>query len=162
MEVRAAEDESRRWKAVAMGFDRLLADFGLDHEGRRRVVAGAREAFGREFSTGPVVRRRLAKRLRAERADLETLLGVSTEDAARFAEMDRVFRERSARTAEVVREYRRLDASGALECPLDEVLHSFAHMHANRMLPASARAQEFVIHDFLSRTYRSLMARSSR
>lgn len=159
--VRAAEDEGVRWKAVAMGFDRLLADFGLDYEGRQRVVAGAREAFGREFSAGPAVRRRLAKRLRAERADLEALLGGDVGDDDRFAELDRVFRKRSARTKEVVREYQRLDESGALECPLDEVLRSFTHMHANRMLPASARAQEFVIHDFLSRTYWSLVARSN-
>ena len=160
--VRAADDESLRWKAVAMSFDRLLADFGLDHDGRQQVVAGAREAFGREFGVGPALRRRLAKRLRAQRADLEALLGGDAGGDARFAELDRLLRERSARTTEVVPEYRRLERSGALECPLDEVLRSFTHMHANRMLPASARAQELVIHDFLSRTYRSLVARSGR
>ena len=160
--VRAAEDENLRWKAVAMGFDRLLADFGLHHEGRRRVVAGARESFGREFGAGPALRRRLAKRLRAERADLEAVVVGDAGGDARFAELDRVFRERSARTTEVVREYRQLQETGALECPLDEVLRSFTHMHANRMLPASARAQELVIHDFLSRTYRSLKARARR
>lgn len=160
--VRNTEDESLRWKAVAMGFDRLLTDFGLDHEGRRRVVAGARESFGREFGAGPATRRRLATRLRAERADLEALLAGDVGDDARFAELDRVFRERSARTTGIVREYRRLEETGSLECPLDEVLRSFTHMHANRMLPASAGAQELVIHDFLTRTYRSLMARRGK
>lgn len=157
--VQSSGDESLRWKAVAMGFDRLLADFGLEYEGRERVVAAARETFGREFGVGPVVRRRLAKRLRPERADLEALVTGDGEHAASFRELERVFRERSTRTAEIVGEFRRLDEAGELKCPLDELLRSLMHMHANRVFPASARAQELVIHDFLSRTYRSLVAR---
>ena len=160
--VHSGGDESLRWKAVAMGFDRLLRDFGRDYEGRERVVAAARETFGREFGVGPVVRRRLAKRLRPERADLEALVTGNGEHGASFHELERVFRERSERTAEIIGEFRRLDGAGALTCPLDELLRSLTHMHANRVFPASARAQELVIHDFLSRTYRSLTARARR
>ena len=160
--VQSGGDESLRWKAVAMGFDRLLADFGRDYEGREGVVAAARETFGREFGVGPVVRRRLAKRLRPERADLEALVTGNGEGATAFRELDLVFCERSARTAEIIGEFRRLDEAGALACPLDDLLRSLTHMHANRMFAASARAQELVIHDFLSRTYRSLMARARR
>lgn len=160
--VRSGGDESLRWKAVAMGFDRLFADFGRDYEGRERVVAAARETFGQEFGVGSVVRRRLAKRLRPERADLEALVTGNGERTASFRELEPVFRERSARTADIIGEFRRLDEAGELRCPLDELLRSLTHMHANRVFPASARAQEFVIHDFLSRTYRSLMARARR
>ena len=153
------EDEALRWKAVAMGWDRLLADFGLDYAGRERVVTAARESFGREFRVGPAVRRRLAKRLRAVRRDLEGLMTGNTDHHALFAGFDRVFRQRSEETTDVVRRLRDLEEAGDLGCPLDELLRSFTHMHANRLFPASARAQELVIHDFLSRTYRSLIAR---
>ena len=157
--VEAAGDEGLRWKAAAMGFDRLLADFGLDHSGRERVVSGAREAFGREFGVGPAVRRGLARRLRAERSGLLALVEGPTDGP--LAELDGVLRDRSASTVEIVKEFRRLEEAGNLECPLDELLRSLTHMMANRLLPASARAQELVIHDFLSRTYRSLAARGS-
>ena len=156
------ENEALRWKAVAMGWDRLLADFGLDYEKRERVVAGAREAFGREFRVESAGRRRLAKRLRAERRELEALVTELSEDAAVLRRVDRILRERSENTHQIVSEFRNLAEAGELECPMDELLRSFTHMHANRMLPASARAHELVIHDFLSRTYRSLHARAPR
>ncbi|MDE2754070.1 MAG: lantibiotic dehydratase [Gemmatimonadota bacterium] len=160
--VEAATDENLRWKAVAMGFDRLLADFGLDYAERERVVGSARESFAHEFRVGTAVRRRLAKRLRRERGDLEALVVGTGEEVPRLAAFHGLFRDRSARTTRIVRAYRQLDQAGDLECPLDEVLRSLTHMHANRVFPASARAHELVIHDFLSRTYRSLIARARR
>lgn len=155
-------DEGLRWKAVAMGWDRLFKDFGLSYDERERVVAGLRESFGREFRVGPAARRRLAKRLRAERRDLEALVTGNWGDSARFAEFDGLLRQRSGASGEIVRQFRDLDESGDLGCPLDELLRSLTHMHANRLFPASARPQELVLHDFLSRTYRSLVARAKR
>ena len=160
--VESTGDENLRWKAVAMGFDRLLRDFGLDHAGREQVVGDARDSFGREFHIGAGVRRRLAKRLRAERRGLETLVSGVIEGDARLAAIDQFFRDRSVHTAATVQEFRQLDNDGNLECPLGDVLRSLTHMHANRMFAASARAQELVIHDFLSRTYRSLVVRGKR
>ena len=155
-------EEGLRWKAVAMGFDRLLADFGLDYEHRERVVTGARESFGREFHVGAAVRQRLAKRLRSERKAVEAVVTEVFQSGSPFAELDGAFGERSADAAEIVSEFRRLDEAQGLGCSLDELLRSLTHMHANRMLPSSARAHELVIHDFLSRTYRSLRARTQR
>ena len=152
------EDETLRWKAVAMGWDRLLVDFGLDYEGRERVVAGARASFGREFRIGTAARRRLAKRLRAERSALLDLVSGGSERGA-FGDFEAVFRRRSVDSERIVRGFRRLEEAELLRCPLDELLRSLTHMHANRIIPASARAHELVIHDFLSRTYRSLRAR---
>lgn len=155
-------EDDLRWKAVAMGWDRLLADFGLDYDGRERVVSEAREAFGREFRVDRTVRRRLAKRLRVERRDLEALVTGNSPESVRFAAFDGVLRRRSEATREITRRFRQLEKDGDLECPLDELLRNLMHMHANRVFPASARAQELVIHDFLSRTYRSLKARIER
>ncbi len=158
--VAAAGDENLRWKAVAMGCDRLLADFGLDHEARERVVSNAREAFGQEFGVGPAARQRLAKRLRTERSGLLALVS-GTPRAGPLGELDAAFRKRSEQTADIAREFRRLDEAGALLCSRDDLLRSLTHMAANRLLASSARAQELVIHDFLSRAYRSLIARAA-
>lgn len=155
-------DEPLRWRAVAMGWDRLLADFGLDYERKERVVTRARESFGKEFRVGPAARRRLARRLRAEREKLEALVAVHSGDNSRLAIFDRVFKQRSEATGDIVRQFRQRDEAGELECPLDELIRSLTHMHANRIFPMSARMHELVIHDFLSRTYRSLIARSRR
>ena len=160
--VESTGDENLRWKAAAMGFDRLLRDFGLDHAGRERVAGDARDSFGREFNIGAGVRQRLAKRLRTERRGLEALVSGAVESNSRLAAIDQVLGDRSVQAAGTVEEFRQLDNDGKLECPLDDILRSLTHMHANRMFAASARAQELVIHDFLSRTYRSLVARGKR
>ena len=151
-------DENLRWKATAMGFDRLLADFGLGFSERERVVAAARDGFGREFDVGPATRRQLARRLRMERTGLVELVTEPLEGPLYAA--DQTFRQRRARTIDVVRAFRERTATGQLGCSLDHLLRNLIHMQANRILPASARAQELVLHDFLSRTYRSLSAHS--
>ncbi len=159
--VEASGDEDLRWRAALMGTDRLLADFGLGLRERERLVAKAREGYGKEFGVGAPARRRLARRLRRERSAVEAVVTGSV-GSGPLAEIEAVFRRRSARAAETVAAIRRLEEEGGLECSLDDLLRSFAHMHANRLLPVSARAQEMVIHDFLSRTYRSLLARRRR
>lgn len=159
--VEESADEDLRWRAALMGTDRLLADFGLDLGERQRLAAKAREAYGKEFGVRAPVRRRLARRLRRERATVEAVVTGSV-GSGPLAEVEAVFRRRSVRAARTVSKIRELDETGGLTVSLDDLLRSLAHMHANRLLPVSARAQELVIHDFLSRTYRSLLARQRR
>ena len=161
--VHDEEDEDLRWQAALMGFDRLLRDFGLDFGGRAGVVGKSREAFGQEFGVGAETRKRLAGRLRRERARVEGLVtGPLGGDSAALKRIEACLAERSSRTAATLERLRELDASGRLGTAQDELLRSFMHMHANRLLEVSARAQELVIHDFLFRTYRSLEARQGR
>ena len=156
--VDAHSDEALVWKATAFGFDRLLMDFGLDVLERHRVVSKARDAFRREFDVGGITSDQLARRFREERAGLEALVAGRPQGA--LIAVGQVFDDRSALTVDVVRALRKCAEKKELECSMDELLLSLLHMHANRTLAVSARAQEFVIHEFLSRTYRSLAARS--
>jgi len=165
--LRAVEeggDEGLRWRAALLGFDRLLGDFGLSVEERREVIEEARENFGREFSVGAPLRRRLAGRLRRELPGVLRLL--SGEDSGKdssgegpFAAVDAAFRRRSSATEPLARRLRERADAGELGRPLFAILRDFTHMHANRLLRTSARQHELVLHDFLSRAYRSLLAR---
>ena len=165
--VEAVEEsgaEGLRWRAALLGFDRLLGDFGLALPERREVIGKARENFGREFSVGAPLRRQLAGRLRREMPGVLRLLSGGGEDAAEasdgaLAAVDAAFRERSAGAAGIVREFREREEAGELERPLAAILRDFTHMHANRLLRVAARKHELVIHDFLGRAYRSLLAR---
>lgn len=161
--LRAVEetgDEGLRWRAALLGFDRLLGDFGLSVEERREVIEEARENFGREFSVGAPLRRRLAGRLRRELPGVLRLL--SGEDSSAdgpLSAVDAAFRRRSCGTEPLARRLRERADAGELGRPLFAILRDFTHMHANRLLRTSARQHELVIHDFLSRAYRSLLAR---
>lgn len=178
--VEASGAEGLRWQATLLGFDRLLGDFGLALPERREVIGKARENFGREFSVGAPLRRQLAGRLRRELPGVLRLLsggsgsggetgsgsggesgGGDVGEAADgpLAAVDAAFRERSAGSAGIVREFRERDEAGELGRPLAAILRDFTHMHANRLLRVAARKHELVIHDFLGRAYRSLLAR---
>ena len=51
---------------------------------------------------------------------------------------------------------------GELQVPITDLAGSYIHMHANRLLRSSARAQELVIYDFLKRIYESRAARQRK
>ena len=156
--VHTAGDENLRWKTTAMGFDRLFADFGLNFAERQQVVAQAQAGFWREFRIDPVIRRQLARRFRKERASLEEIVTGGRLEGSLIA-AERVFRQRSEQTIRWVRRFLERATCGELDCSIDYLLRNLIHMHANRILPAAARAQELVLLDFLNRTYHSLQAR---
>jgi hypothetical protein len=59
-------------------------------------------------------------------------------------------------------ELRTCEREGTLDTPLPEIVLSYLHMFANRLLRSQARAHELVLYDFLSRLYESRLARRER
>ncbi|HTR53041.1 MAG TPA: lantibiotic dehydratase C-terminal domain-containing protein, partial [Kofleriaceae bacterium] len=55
----------------------------------------------------------------------------------------------------------RRDTAGELAPRFADLGWSLAHMHANRLLHASQRAQEMVLYDFLRRLHAARKARGS-
>ena len=51
---------------------------------------------------------------------------------------------------------------GELAPKLEDMAWSLVHMHANRILHASQRAQEMVLYDFLRRLHQSRKARAKQ
>jgi thiopeptide-type bacteriocin biosynthesis protein len=59
-----------RWRVGILGTDALLADLGLEVEGRAEVMRAVRQAFGREFRVDAAFRKQLAGKYRAVRQEL--------------------------------------------------------------------------------------------
>jgi thiopeptide-type bacteriocin biosynthesis protein len=141
-----------RWRLALYGIDRLLGDLGLDLEQKRSLMAVIRQRFGAEFAVDTRFEKQLGDRFRRERSALETLIAPEHEPDHPLAPGLDIFATRSAAL-------RPMAAELAAAAPITEVLPSLAHMHANRMLRSSQRAQELVIYDFLLRLYESQLAR---
>jgi thiopeptide-type bacteriocin biosynthesis protein len=144
------EGADLRWRLTLKGMDLMLGDLGLSLAERARVAEQAREAFRTEFQVGKGFEEALSGRFRAERAALEALL-----DAPPAA----VLQRRSEHLAPVARGLQSAWREGRLTLPLETLAASFLHMHVNRMTVNDARAQELVLYDFLTRLYRSRLAR---
>ncbi len=71
-----------------------------------------------------------------------------------------LFRGRSERLAPIIAELKSCEEEGRLSVPLRELVLSYIHMHANRLLRSAQRQQELVIYDLLARIYESQLARA--
>jgi thiopeptide-type bacteriocin biosynthesis protein len=148
-----------RWRLALLGIDRLLDDLGFPLEDKQRIVTDLRTAFAREFDVGPV-EKALGERFRKERAALETLLAPVLDPAHPLAPGRAIFDERSRRQAPVAAALQAALADRRVNVPREALAASLVHMHVNRLLRSSARANELVLYDFLQRLYTGQRARS--
>jgi len=149
-----------RWQLTLCGMDALLRDLGMDLEQRYAQARRVAEEYGREFSLASA-HHSIQDKYRKERGDLTALLERSAGASPLQPGLD-VLDRRSNRLAPVVMELRRRSEEGLLTASIPEIAGSLLHMHANRMLPTSARAQEAVLYRFLENLYDSQLARAGR
>lgn len=152
----AGADE--RWRLTLSGIDRLLTDFGFDPKNKCAIMKQARERFGKEFRVEKYVVGQLSEKFRKERKSLEELLRAGIDDHPLAPGLE-LFRGRSERLAPIVAELKSCEEEGRVSVPLRELVLSYIHMHANRLLRSAQRQQELVIYDFLARIYESQAAR---
>lgn len=148
-----------RWRLALAGMDRLLDDLGFDLAGKRAIITRTSAAYAQEFHVDRILLRQVGDKFRQQRARLERLL--DPDDATRrvFGPGFAAFEQRSAQLQPVVAALRHLEASGSLTSSLADLAPSLLHMHANRLLRSTQRAQELVLYDFLDRLYESRHAR---
>jgi len=153
-----------RWKLCVRGIESLLDTLGFDAETRAKVFADAKDSLGREMRADTFLWTKIGDRFTSERAELDVMF---TRDAERDAQHElapgfELLARRDAALAPIAAELRRRDAGGELVPALRDIAWSLCHMHANRLLHASQRAQELVIYDFLRRLHASRRARDKQ
>lgn len=150
-----------RWRVAVRGIEGTLVALGLTTEQRAQIYATSRESLGSEFSAVTATWRGVGDKFTKERASLEQLfVGDAERDAAHhLAPCFAALATRDAAFAETAAELATRDRAGELSRPVVDFAWSLVHMHANRMLHASARAQEMVLYDFLRRLHAAKRAR---
>lgn len=159
--LRAVGREQERWRAVLVGMHQLLADFCHDVEARLATVEELRSVFGEEFYIGTAGERVFGERFRARRLAIERWLAGDFE----LPQVSAAYAKRSQELAPLVAQLRLLESAGGLSQPLvgrNSMLASYVHMHAVRMFRSHSREQELLLYDFLTRHYRSQLARRRR
>jgi lantibiotic biosynthesis protein len=93
---------------------------------------------------------------------LEALLTNPSWEHGPMQAAGQALRRRGERLRPVVERFRQAEREGRLTSSVEQLADSFLHLHVNRMLPLEQRAQELILHDFLVRLYRSLLARMKK
>lgn len=154
------EGADARWRLAVRSIDDYYAILDLPLEDRKRLVDRARGHFAIELGLDKrQVSRRLGNKFRLERNFLETLLiSIPGKDHPLSAGIV-VLNRRTERLRSLFMKMLEPQAADKLTHPIEDLLDSFIHMSTNRLLRSTARAQEGVAYDFLSRIYESRMAR---
>lgn len=152
-------DAADRWRLALVGMDRMLNDFGFDLAEKANILKASRAAFLAEFKADDALIDQLGERYRQERKTLEALLDSSKDGDSPLAPALEVFARRSVRLRPIAERLRAAAAEGSLTNSPADIAAGLLHMHANRLLRSSHRAQEMVIYDLLTRLYSSKLAR---
>ena len=161
------DDAELRWQLTLVGIDRLYDDFSVSLELRTALVLATLGALREEFAVTTETLEKIGRKYRRYASRLAELLrqgAPASSDAPHAVAVSKAHRLWSARSAGIARVRPRLERAlekGTVGVGLPSLLHSFAHLHAVRMLGPSARVHELVLYDFLRRQYatREVMAR---
>jgi thiopeptide-type bacteriocin biosynthesis protein len=151
-----------RWRIALAGIHRIFVDLGLDEDAQARVARRMRDGYATEAGANTLLKRQIGDRYRAERRALEPLIDPGASHEGALAHGIAALARRSAASAPYVTRLHEAGAAGRLTVTLDDLATSLAHMHVNRLLRSSQRAQEMVLYDLLDRLYQARAGRRRR
>jgi thiopeptide-type bacteriocin biosynthesis protein len=140
--------------------DDMLEAFELPLPAKLQLLQRIRESFAKEMQADKDMNKQLDARYRQIRSDAEALIAGGTGSlpkelvthlAKRFTDLKR----KSIRIKDILEQ----QDPGV---PVSDLLVSFIHMTCNRVFISQPRRQEFMVYDFLSRYYRSRLARANQ
>jgi thiopeptide-type bacteriocin biosynthesis protein len=148
-----------RWQLGALGSDALMRDLGLGDQARAALSRHMHAELERQFRADAQLRTAIARRVRAERGTVETLLAATGDSDHPLAPGIAVLAQRSEQIKPLAAELATLRAAGGLGLPLDALAASYVHMWLNRLCRSQNTFQEYVTYALLARV---LAARSAR
>lgn len=149
--------ERYRWLFALRGVDMLLDDFGYALADKHQLLEALQRMFYQEQPPHSEARLRHAinDKYRQEGAAIGEILDPDRDPAALLAAVA-CFRRRSERNRPLVARMRAALPPGTT---FNSVVPSFVHMFLNRLFVAKPRLHELVIYHFLSKYYKSQLAR---
>ena len=148
-----------RWRIGLAGIHRIFEDLGLGEDAQTRLARGMRDGYASEVGADTLLKRQIGDRYRAERRALEPLIDPGASHEGALAHGVAALGRRSDAWRPYVARLREAGAAGRLTVPLEDLATSLAHMHVNRLLRSSQRAQEMVMYDLLDRLYQARAGR---
>lgn len=136
------EDEVDRWQQALLGAHHLLLDLGVGVDARIALLRDVEDLYGAEFHADAGLRAQLGEQARRARHALMSRLE---------APAPQWIVERSAALRPIGARLRDGIVRGEISHPLVEHARVHLHLHVNRAMRSSARAQEFVIVGLLRR-----------
>ena len=157
--LRVSSDEYMRGIAAFKLIDSIYYAFGFDIERKKDMAGICAEGFRREFGldgqNAKIFNREYRKYQNVIREVLEDRV---TDDGQR--RMNRII-ERYYNNDITVRLIDGMFSAGEGEVSKDDFIRSYMHMSLNRLFSSDNRKHEMVVHEYMYRYYKSVIARDS-
>jgi lantibiotic biosynthesis protein len=152
-----AGTEEMRWIWAARVIRDLAEDVGWSDLQKVEFLQHCRDRYAQEFGAGPETKKQLDKKYRSLSSRLYTSLQQPADPV-----LENLLQKRRSLLKPVVDQVLQYRHAGRSMPSLEDFLASHIHMMLNRVFMADARMQEWVLYDFLTRHYQSVIARTNQ
>ena len=156
--IKGSEDEDIRWLFSLKSIDSLLNSFKYNDEGKNELLLVLSSSFKKEFNSSKHLVKQLSSKYRNKQKIIEEFLIDSGSNSNQSTIKD-LLKEKEKKIDNIVVEILKLNTDGDLDLSISQLMSSYIHMLMNRLFKSRNRVHELVCYDFLSRYYKSKLAR---
>ncbi len=150
-----------RWLLALRCVDDLLNDFRFNPEDKLNLMHHLKTVFGQEFHVNKQLNKIIDKKYRSAQQEIAEILNHSDEKTNEWYPITALLEQKSAAIKPIASEILRLNATDS-GLSKESLISSYIHMLLNRFIKNKQRMHEWIIYDFLYRTYKSQCARSKQ
>jgi len=145
------KDDNLRWMSALMLIDQFFDDIKLDIEERYTYINQMSDSFKIEFGYNMYNSKQLNNIYRERKKQIETVLDTKkSEENKDLAKVKTILKKKTKAMKTLIKEKNYIPKNN---------ISSYIHMSMNRLFRSNNRIHELLIYDFLSRHYKSELAR---
>ena len=157
--LEGSQGEELRWLFSLRAIDSLLNGFNYNDDEKSKLLLRLSSGFLQEFGDSKYLRRQLGDKFRVERKKIESFMALNEEDDTEYNPILEILKIKEKNVKNLVLKILELNSRSSLSVELDFLMSSYIHMFMNRIFKSNNRKHELVCYDFLSRHYKSILAR---
>lgn len=153
------DGQQLRWLLALRCVDDLLTDFSFTLEDKLKLMQYLKTSFGYEFGVNKQLNKLIDRKYRSVQVEVEAILNRSDNTTNEWYPIMEMLEQKSAAIKPIASEILRLNAMDS-RLSKESLMSSYIHMLLNRLIKSKQRKHEWILYDFLYRTYKSQFARS--
>ncbi|WP_316839786.1 lantibiotic dehydratase [Pedobacter gandavensis] len=160
-QMQQTENENFRWMWAIKSIDELFKAFNVSLDHKFEIIDSLRASFAQEFNANKLLKSQLDTKYRQHRDQMDKWLENEGLLAVDLNELQaiRILFERTIVMRPVAHNLSQISSMENAEVSLENLLSSLIHMIVNRVITSQPRLHEMIIYDFISRLYKSKIAR---
>lgn len=148
-----------RWQIALRSTDEFLNEFNYSVEEKYNVFTSLSTAFFKEHGGKKELKLQLDNKFRDLRKDIEEAIDKTEDQSKEFFPVVKLLESRKSLNEDAISQLLNLKTANSLKVDLTSLICSLIHMNLNRIFTNKGRKHELVVYDFLSRYYKSSIAK---